>query len=58
MTVEEVLDSPMISSPLHRMDCCVVTDSGGAIVVVSPEIAAAWIGTAGGARPRRDGQAR
>jgi acetyl-CoA C-acetyltransferase len=40
VTVEEVIDSPMISSPLHRNDCCVVTDSGGAIVVVSPEIAA------------------
>jgi len=40
VTVEEVLDSPMISSPLRRMDCCVVTDSGGAIVVVSPEVAA------------------
>ena len=40
VTVEEVLDSPMISSPLHRMDCCVVTDSGGAVVVVSPEVAA------------------
>jgi acetyl-CoA C-acetyltransferase len=40
VTVEEVIESPMISSPLHRNDCCVVTDSGGAIVVVSPEIAA------------------
>jgi acetyl-CoA C-acetyltransferase len=40
VTVEEVLESPMISSPLRRNDCCVVTDSGGAIVVVSPEIAA------------------
>jgi acetyl-CoA C-acetyltransferase len=40
VTVEEVIDSPMISSPLRRNDCCVVTDSGGAIVVVSPEIAA------------------
>ncbi len=39
VTVAEVLDSPMISSPLHRMDCCVVTDSGGAIVVVSPDVA-------------------
>jgi acetyl-CoA C-acetyltransferase len=39
VTVEEVIDSPMISSPLRRMDCCVVTDSGGAVVVVSPEIA-------------------
>ncbi len=39
VTVEEVLDSPMISSPLRRDDCCVVTDGGGALVVVSPEIA-------------------
>ena len=29
VTVEEVLDSPMVSSPLRRMDCCVVTDGGG-----------------------------
>jgi acetyl-CoA C-acetyltransferase len=38
-TVEQVLDSPVISSPLHRDDCCVVTDGGGAVVVVSPEVA-------------------
>ncbi|MGH9007744.1 MAG: thiolase domain-containing protein [Acidimicrobiales bacterium] len=38
-TVEEVLDSPMISWPLTRDDCCVVTDGGGAVVVVSPEVA-------------------
>jgi acetyl-CoA C-acetyltransferase len=39
VTVEEVLDSPMISDPLHRLDCCVISDGGGALVVVSPEIA-------------------
>lgn len=39
VTVQEVLDSPLISSPLHRLDCCVVTDGGGAVVVVSPEVA-------------------
>jgi acetyl-CoA C-acetyltransferase len=39
VTVEDVLNSPMLSDPLHRMDACVVTDSGGAVVVVSPEIA-------------------
>jgi acetyl-CoA C-acetyltransferase len=39
VTVEEVLESPMISDPLHRLDCCVVTDGGGAVVVVSPEVA-------------------
>lgn len=39
VTVDEVLESPMVSDPLHRLDCCVVTDGGGALVVVSPEIA-------------------
>jgi acetyl-CoA C-acetyltransferase len=39
VTVEEVLDSPMISDPLHRLDCCVISDGGGALVVVAPEIA-------------------
>jgi acetyl-CoA C-acetyltransferase len=39
VTVDEVLDSPMVSDPLHRLDCCVITDGGGAVVVVSPEVA-------------------
>jgi acetyl-CoA C-acetyltransferase len=39
VTVEEVLDSPMISDPLHRLDCCVTTDGGGAVVIVSEEVA-------------------
>jgi len=39
VTVEDVVNSPMIADPLHRMDCCVVTDGGGAVVVVSPEVA-------------------
>lgn len=39
VTVEEVISSPMISDPLHRLDCCVVSDGGGALVVVRPEIA-------------------
>ncbi|HVF33127.1 MAG TPA: thiolase domain-containing protein [Acidimicrobiales bacterium] len=39
VTVDEVLESPMISDPLRRMDCCVITDGGGACVVVSPEVA-------------------
>lgn len=40
VTVEEVLASPVISDPLRRMDCCVVSDGGGALVVARPEIAA------------------
>jgi acetyl-CoA C-acetyltransferase len=39
VTVEEVLNSPMISDPLHRLDCCVVSDGGGALIVARPEIA-------------------
>jgi len=39
VTVEDVLNSPMIADPLHRMDCCVVTDGGGAVIVTRPEIA-------------------
>ena len=39
VTVEEVLNSPMIADPLHRLDCCVISDGGGAVVVVRPEIA-------------------
>jgi acetyl-CoA C-acetyltransferase len=39
VTVEDVLNSPMISDPLHRLDCCVMTDGGGAILMVAPEIA-------------------
>ena len=39
VTVADVLGSPMISDPLHRLDCCVVSDGGGALVVTRPEIA-------------------
>jgi acetyl-CoA C-acetyltransferase len=39
VTVEEVLASPIISTPLHRLDCCVVSDGGGALVVAAPEVA-------------------
>ena len=35
ITVDDVVASPVIASPLHRYDCCVVTDGGGAIVVTS-----------------------
>ena len=39
VTVQDVLASPMISDPLHKLDCCVVSDGGGALVVTRPEIA-------------------
>src|ERR1700755_830650 len=39
VTVEQVVNSPMISDPLHRLDCCVITDGGGALIITSPEVA-------------------
>jgi acetyl-CoA C-acetyltransferase len=39
VTVADVVNSPMIADPLHRLDCCVISDGGGALVLVRPEIA-------------------
>jgi acetyl-CoA C-acetyltransferase len=39
VTVEDVVNSPMIADPLHRLDCCVISDGGGAIILAKPEIA-------------------
>ena len=39
VTVEDVVNSPMVSTPLHRLDCCVISDGGGALIVTKPEIA-------------------
>ncbi|TCK21908.1 thiolase C-terminal domain-containing protein [Pseudonocardia endophytica] len=40
ITVDEVLASPVIASPVHRLECCVITDGGGAIVLTSAKRAA------------------
>jgi acetyl-CoA C-acetyltransferase len=37
ITVEDVLVSRVISSPLHLLDCCVISDGGGALVVTTAE---------------------
>ncbi|WP_378941634.1 thiolase domain-containing protein [Mesorhizobium sp. ANAO-SY3R2] len=39
VTVDDVLASPLVASPLHRLDCCVVSDGGAAVIVARPEIA-------------------
>jgi acetyl-CoA acetyltransferase len=35
ITVDDVLESRLISSPLHLLDCCIISDGGGAVVVTS-----------------------
>jgi acetyl-CoA acetyltransferase len=35
ISVDDVLAAPPIATPLGRLDCCVVTDSGGAFVLAS-----------------------
>ena len=37
LTVDDVLGSRMVSTPLTVRDCCLVTDGGGAVVVTSAE---------------------
>jgi acetyl-CoA acetyltransferase len=48
LTVEEVLSSPLVSDPLHVLDCCLVTDGAGAVVITSAQHAEA---TASGKKP-------
>jgi acetyl-CoA acetyltransferase len=37
LTVRDVLDSRIVSSPLSVRDCCLVTDGGGAVIVTGAE---------------------
>ena len=37
ITIQDVLDSRLIASPLHLLDCCLVTDGGGALVLTTRE---------------------
>jgi acetyl-CoA C-acetyltransferase len=39
ITIDDVLSSRTIADPLHLLECCLVTDGGGAVVIVSPEVA-------------------
>ena len=61
ITVDDVLASRMIADPIHKLDCCVITDGAGAIVVASAARAAAtrkppvWILGAAEALQHTDG---
>jgi len=40
MTVEDVLASRMVAYPFHLLECCLVTDGGGALIVAAADRAA------------------
>ena len=52
ITIDDVLASPMQASPLHLLDCCLVTDGAGAFVMTSAE-RARDLAQAAGVRARR-----
>jgi acetyl-CoA acetyltransferase len=37
ITVDDVLGSRLVADPLHKLDCCVVSDGGGAVIVTTAE---------------------
>ena len=37
ITVDDVMNSRVISTPLHLLDCCVVSDGGGAVVITTAD---------------------
>jgi acetyl-CoA C-acetyltransferase/acetyl-CoA acyltransferase len=46
ISVEEVLDSPIVADPFHLMDCCPFSDGGSAVVVVGEDAADSFDGEA------------
>jgi acetyl-CoA C-acetyltransferase len=38
-TIDDVTNSRMIADPLHLLECCMISDGGGAVVIASPEVA-------------------
>ena len=39
LTIEDVVGSRVIADPLHKLECCMVSDGGGAVVIASAEVA-------------------
>lgn len=37
LTAEDVMNAPMVAYPFTKLECCVVTDGGGALVITSAE---------------------
>jgi acetyl-CoA C-acetyltransferase len=38
ITVKDVLDSRVIADPLHLLECCMVSDGGGAVIIASKDV--------------------
>jgi acetyl-CoA C-acetyltransferase len=38
VTVDDVVESRTVADPLHLLDCCVISDGGGAVIVVSEDV--------------------
>jgi acetyl-CoA C-acetyltransferase len=38
ISVDDVISSPMIASPLRKLNCCIVSDGAGAIIVADKDI--------------------
>jgi acetyl-CoA C-acetyltransferase len=37
-TIDDVINSRMIADPLHLLECCMISDGGGAVVIAGPEV--------------------
>ncbi len=46
VSVEEVLESPMVADPFHLMDCCPFSDGASAVVVVDSDATGSYDGEA------------
>jgi acetyl-CoA C-acetyltransferase len=38
-TVDDVVNSRMIADPLHLLECCMISDGGGAVVIAAADVA-------------------
>jgi acetyl-CoA acetyltransferase len=37
LSVDDVVNSRLIADPLHKLDCCVISDGGGAVILTTAE---------------------